>query len=187
MAALRREHVHLPRILVELDAGRRGDRLALVDERVHEVAEVARLVELRRSGGRGGRPVSAATAFTVALKISFDHCAGRRSSNASAFSPDDSISAATRARVVRRRAADGPIHVAVSRTYSTCVSPWRVPLMNVTAESSGQAPCAPTISSAPSPFCTVITVAAGEVARRARARARRVAALAGDDHELRLG
>jgi hypothetical protein len=43
--------------------------------------------------------------------------------------------------------------------YSTWVSAWRVPLMKVTAETSGQRPCAPTIASAPSPFCTVITVA----------------------------
>ena len=36
----------------------------------------------------------------------------------------------------------GPIHVSVSRMYSTCVSECRVPLMNVTAESSGQSPWA---------------------------------------------
>ena len=46
--ALRREHVHLPRILPELDAGRARRRLALVDERVHERAELLP----RRSGGR---------------------------------------------------------------------------------------------------------------------------------------
>ena len=34
-----------------------------------------------------GRPVSAATELTVALKISFDHCAGLRSGSASAFRP----------------------------------------------------------------------------------------------------
>ena len=39
--ALRREHVHLPRILPELDTrGARG-RLALVDECMHEVSELA--------------------------------------------------------------------------------------------------------------------------------------------------
>ena len=43
--------------------------------------------------GSCGSPVSAATAFTVALKISFDHCAGRRSGNARAFRPERSISA----------------------------------------------------------------------------------------------
>ena len=49
--------------------------------------------------------MSAATAFTVALKISFDHCAGRRSANASAFSPDERIRSAIssqRANVVSR-------------------------------------------------------------------------------------
>ena len=100
--------------------------------------------------------------LTVALKISFDHCAGRRSSNACAFSPDDSTSAATvraSAGVVPR---DGPTHVAVSSTYSTCVSEWRVPLMNVTLESSRHSPWRATISSAPIPFCTVITVASGQ-------------------------
>ena len=56
----------------------------------------------------------------------------------------------------------GPIHVAVSRMYSTCSSEWRVPLMKVTDASIGQEPCAPTISHAPRPFCTVITVAAGK-------------------------
>ena len=83
--------------------------------------------------------------LTVALKISFDHCAGRRSSNASAFRPerDDQIGDGSRSSGVVSRY--GPIQVAVSRMYSTCVSPWRVPLMNVTAESSGQSPWAPTI------------------------------------------
>ena len=38
--------------------------------------------------GSCGSPVSAATAFTVALKISFDHCAGLRSGNARAFRPE---------------------------------------------------------------------------------------------------
>jgi len=35
--------------------------------------------------------VSAATPLTVALKMSFDHCAGRRSGSASAFSPAATI------------------------------------------------------------------------------------------------
>ena len=46
--------------------------------------------------------------------------------------------------------------------YSTCVSECFVPLMNVTAEISGHAPCVRMISSAPRPFCTVITVAPGK-------------------------
>ncbi len=103
--------------------------------------------------------MSAATPFTVALKISFDHCAGRRSANAAAFRPDETIRSATArasASVVPRF---GPIHVSVSSTYSTCASPCRVPLMNVTDERSGQSPWAPTISSAPRPFWIVITVA----------------------------
>src|SRR5439155_24960045 len=55
----------------------------------------------------------------------------------------------------------GPSHVSVSRMYSTCVSEWRVPLMNVTAEIRGQAPWPRTISSTPSPFWTVMTVQNG--------------------------
>ena len=39
------------------------------------------------------------------------------------------------------------------------VSAWRTPLMNVTAETSGQSPCRATSSSAPRPFWIVITVA----------------------------
>ena len=46
-AALRREDVHLPRLVVQLDSRGCGDGLALVDEPVHEVAEVARLRLLR--------------------------------------------------------------------------------------------------------------------------------------------
>ena len=70
--------------------------------------------------------------------------------------------------------------------YSTCVSAWRVPLMNVTAERSGQSPWRATTSSAPSPFCTVITVAPGQ---RPASRAGRleVGALARDDHEVGSG
>ena len=40
-AAPRREHVHLPRVLVQPHPGGGRDRLALVHERVHEMAEVA--------------------------------------------------------------------------------------------------------------------------------------------------
>jgi hypothetical protein len=39
--------------------------------------------------------VSAATPFTVALKISFDHWAGRKSGSASALRPERTSSAAT--------------------------------------------------------------------------------------------
>ena len=45
--------------------------------------------------------------------------------------------------------------------YSTCVSECFVPLMNVTAETIGQSPCSRTISSAPRPLSTVMTVAPG--------------------------
>src|SRR5581483_2869028 len=38
-AAARREHVHLPGVVVQLDARRGGHRLALLDQRAHEVAE----------------------------------------------------------------------------------------------------------------------------------------------------
>ena len=54
--------------------------------------------------------------------------------------------------------------------YSTCVSAWRVPLMNVTDERIGHAPRPPTISSAPRPFWTVIIVASGQWPARRSAR-----------------
>ena len=109
-----------------------------------------------------GRSVSAATVFTVALKISFDHCAGRRSGKARARSPDSTRSASIScARSYVAVSENGPSHVSVSSSYSTWSSAWRTPLMNVTAEMSGRSPCARTISSAPSPFWIVITVADG--------------------------
>ena len=92
------------------------DGLALVDQGADEVAEVGRRSTSAKCASCGS-PVSAATVLTVALKISFDHCAGRRSSNASAFRPELAISSATArasSGVVPRA---GPIHVAVSRTY----------------------------------------------------------------------
>ena len=46
MAALGREDVHLPRVVVQLDARRGGDRLALVDEVADETAEVGELLGL---------------------------------------------------------------------------------------------------------------------------------------------
>ena len=46
-AALGREHVHLPGIVVQLDPRRGGDRLALVDETMHEVSEITGLLLLR--------------------------------------------------------------------------------------------------------------------------------------------
>jgi len=50
------------------------------------------------------------------LKMSFDHCAGRRSSNASAFRPDDAIRAATaRASAGVGRRGEPAEHVARAR------------------------------------------------------------------------
>ena len=106
-----------------------------------------------------GSPVSAATVFTVALKMSFDHWAGRRSGNASAFRPAERMSSATASASASVVPRYGPIHVAVSSTYWTWSSAWRVPLMNVTAERIGQLPRTATTSSAPRPFCTVMSVA----------------------------
>src|SRR3954453_1459892 len=45
VAALRRQNVHLPWILVEVDPERGGDLLALVDQPAHEIAEVAGVAE----------------------------------------------------------------------------------------------------------------------------------------------
>src|SRR5205085_485138 len=58
-AALRCEDVHLPGVLMELDPGGRGDPLALLDQAVDEVAEVAGVLALgevavvRKAGERG--------------------------------------------------------------------------------------------------------------------------------------
>ena len=41
-AAPRREHVHLPRVVVQLDAGCGGDGLPFVDQVVDEMTEVGR-------------------------------------------------------------------------------------------------------------------------------------------------
>ena len=105
-----------------------------------------------------GRFVTAATVLTVALKISFDHCAGRRSGNARAWRPD-SCSSRSIPCTVSKDDRYGPIQVSVSSSYSMWLSVWRTPLMNVTAETSGQSPCRATSSSAPRPFWIVITVA----------------------------
>ena len=106
-AAPGREHVHLPRIVVQLDARRTRNRLPLVDQRVHEAARESPARPPARSGSRAASPVSAATPFTVALKISFDHCAGRRSGSTSTFSPDRAINspACSAARPARPRRA----------------------------------------------------------------------------------
>src|ERR1043165_1944815 len=47
IAALRREDVHLPRIVVQLDSRCGGDGLALVDEPVDEMPELTRRALLR--------------------------------------------------------------------------------------------------------------------------------------------
>ena len=125
--------------------------------------------------------------LTVALKISFDHCAGRRSSNASAFSPDATISSATAcasAGVVPRA---GPIQVAVSSTYSTCVSSCRVPLMNVTDGQLAPVAVAADDLVGADPVLHGHHDRLGPVTRQARGDRVEVEALAGDDHELRLG
>ena len=46
-AATRREHVHLPRVLVELDSGRGCDLLALFHQLTDEVAEIFEALLLR--------------------------------------------------------------------------------------------------------------------------------------------
>ena len=75
----------------------------------------------------------------------------------------------------------------MSRMYSTCVSSWRVPLMNVTPETSGQSPCLRTICSAPSPFCTVTTVAPGKRPASACGRIVEPRRLGRDDRDVELG
>jgi len=59
--ALGREHVHLPRIVVQLDPRGGGNGLALLDQVVHEVAEIRRVLAcrempvVRQPGERGNR------------------------------------------------------------------------------------------------------------------------------------
>ena len=55
-----------------------------------------------------------------------------------------------------RRPTEGPELMPRCRGCTRRACPRRVPLMNVTAEISGQSPWRRTISSAPNPFCTVI-------------------------------
>ena len=64
-----------------------GNRLALVHQVADEAGRGRCRRRRRRTRSRAGRSVSAATVFTVALKISFDHCAGRRSGKARACRP----------------------------------------------------------------------------------------------------
>ena len=89
-----------------------------------------------------GSPVTAATLLTAELKISFDHWAGSRSGIGSASSPLDARSAASSCTLAYGVAvrAHGPIQVAVSSSYSTWQSEWRIPLMKVTAEMIGHSP-----------------------------------------------
>ena len=137
-----------------------------------------------RSAGRAGGPVSAATELTVALKMSFDHCAGRRSRSASTFSPAARIRAAASSTLSYGVSSYGPSHVSVSRMYSTCVSSCRVPLMKVTAEMIGQSPWSRTISSAPRPFSVVIIVASGKWPSSVAAAASRPGSLRREDAEV---
>ena len=130
--------------------------------------------------------MSAAVGLTAALKMSFDHCAGRRSGSASAFSPDATIVSAMSCTTANGVSSYGPSQVSVSRMYSTCVSEWRVPLMKVTPETIGQAPCARTTSSAPIPLRTVTIVASGKRPSSARTAALEARRLRRDDRDVEL-
>src|SRR5581483_10586589 len=109
--------------------------------------------------GECGNPVSAETPFTEELKISFDHCAGRASCNASALSPPAAIRSAASFTIAYgvSLGSNGPIQVAVSSSYCTCVSLWRVPLMNVVPRITCPLVCSAIISSLPKPFCAEST------------------------------
>ena len=69
--------------------------------------------------------------------------------------------------------------------YSTCVSSWRVPLMKVTPETSGQSPWRRTICSAPRPFWIVTIVALREAALERRGGLVEPRRLGGDDRDVR--
>ena len=103
-----------PRIFVQLDA-RPGRLLAFLDQLVQQVAEIAEL-HLRSRSPRVSLSVSAQTLFTDAFqRPRFDHCAGRASCSASAFSPEALISAANSSTISNGVfvGSNGPIQVAV--------------------------------------------------------------------------
>ena len=161
--APRREHVHLPRILVELDPGRRRDRLALVDELVDEVAEVAGLLlrrevrVVRQPGERGDgvhrRVEDRASTTAPAAGPASDLRLRARRLRAARRSPRR-----RRTACPRTAPATSPCRGCTRTSVSECF----VPDMNVTAETIGQSPCARTTSSAPSPLSVVIIVASGK-------------------------
>ncbi len=77
---MRADLVHLPRIFVQTELRLpAATRLAFFNQFVQQMAESRKTSLHRRSAGECGSPVSAETPFTDALKISFDHCAGRAS------------------------------------------------------------------------------------------------------------
>jgi len=132
MIRLRANLVHFPRVFVKFYAQAGGHTLSLFHQRMQEVTQITKIFFLgkmktvRQFGERGNR-------IDRGMKISFDHCAGRASSSATAFRPEEVMSSAasfTSAKGVLV-GSNGPIHVAVSSSYCTCVSVWRVPLMNV--------------------------------------------------------
>ena len=129
-----REDVHLPRVVVKLDAGGPGDRLpSSTSPWTSRPRSVGSFSAAKWGSCRS--PVIAATGLTAALKISFDHWAGRRSGSAS---PSARSARSCRRLLDRRerRVLVRPSHVSVSRMYSTWVSECFVPLANVTRRRS---------------------------------------------------
>ena len=121
----------------------------------------------------------------MALKISFDHCAGRRSAKRLDLEPggldqpgdllDDARTACPRTGRAR-----SPCR---GRTRPRCRSA-SCRDMNVTAETIGQSPCARTTSSAPRPLRVVIIVAPSEPAGERRGRLLEPGRLRRDDAEV---
>ena len=82
---------------------------------------------------------------------------------------------------------EGPIHVAVSRMYSTCVSAWRVPLMNVTEERIGHDAVRADDLVGAQAVLDGHHRRAAEVAGHPRREIGEVGALGADQHEVGLG
>ena len=131
-----------------------------------------------RSAQSCGRPVSAATELTVALKISFDHCAGSRSGSASTCRPGarDQRGEPPATSVERRVLVGAEPRLRVEHVLDVRVRVAR-PAHERDARDDRPVAGARTTSSAPRPFRTVMIVASGKRPARERAAASSPAAL----------
>ena len=187
MPPLGREHVHLPRVLPELDARQPRRRPCPRRRGRARAAEVAQFCDLRevevvrqprqRRDGVDGRVEDQLRPLRGPQVVEGLAPSG----------PTRTISSATSRASAGVVARYGPIQVAVSRTYSTSVSEWRVPLMNVTdGEQRPVAVRADDLLGA-EPVLHGHQRRVREVAGEPVGDGSRSRSLAGDDHEVGLG